>query len=181
MATLRDIRNRIEGVAKTQKITRAMKMVATAKFSRATHAINAARPYAMKLREVLGSVASGADADVHPLLAVRPAVRKLDLVVFTSDRGLCGAYNANLIKRAERELVKRRPQVDSISIICVGRKATDYFRRRKQYGELVQSWQGIATVTPTHAREIAAFLSERYEQGLADEVKLVYSEFVSAL
>lgn len=181
MATLRDIRNRIDGVAKTQKITRAMKMVATAKFSRATNAINAARPYAKKLREVLGSVSSGADADAHPLLAVRPSVRKLDLLVITSDRGLCGAYNANIIKRAERELVSRHPSLDSISIFCVGRKATDYFRRRKQYGEMVKSWQGISTVTPAHAREIAGVLSERYEQGLTDEVKLVYSEFVSAL
>jgi len=181
MPTLREIRNRIDGVAKTQQITRAMKMVATAKFSRANHAISAARPYAKKLREVLASVAGGADADAHPLLAVRPEVRKLDLVVVTSDRGLCGAYNANILKLAEREIVSRRPRLESISLICVGRKGFDYFRRRKGYPAVVKSWTGFGTVNPAQAREIAALLSERYEKGETDEVKVVYSEFVSAL
>ncbi len=180
MATLRDIRNRISSVKKTQKITSAMKMVSTAKLARATNAIRAARPYAEKIREVLAAVASGVEADVHPLLTAREKVRRLDVVLFTSDRGLCGAYNSNLIKHAERLIRRRQPGLEAVAVVSVGRKGGDYFRRRS-YGEIPRSWSGLGKVTPAQASEIAAYLMQRYLDGETDEVVLVYSVFQSAL
>jgi len=180
VATLRDIRNRITSVEKTQKITSAMKMVATAKLARASRAIRAARPYAIKIQEVLASVAAGQEPDVHPLITARERVRRLDVVLFTSDRGLCGAYNANLIKHAERLILSRTGDLESVSIIPVGRKGRDYFRRRS-YGEIPRSWTGLSTVTHGQASEIADYLMMRYREGETDQVVLVYSEFKSAL
>ena len=165
---------------KTQKITRAMKMISAAKLVRAQAAIVSARPYAEKMRAVLASVASGAESDLHPLLTPRDPPRRLDVVLFTSDRGLCGAYNANLIKRAERLIVQRKPSLEAVSILPVGRKGAEYFSRRA-YGEVPRSWEGLKTITPEQAAEIASFLIERFLSGEADEVILVYSEFKSAL
>jgi F-type H+-transporting ATPase subunit gamma len=181
VATLQDIRKRIEGVEKTQKITRAMKTVSTAKLGRSTKAIAAARPYAEKIREVLAAVAAGGvDPDAHPLLVSRDAVKRLDVVLFTSDRGLCGAFNSNLIRRAEELIVRRQPELDSVSIIPVGRKGGDYFRRRS-YGDVPRDWTGLGQASQESAREIAAYLMERYVSGEADEAVLVYSRFQSAL
>ncbi len=179
MPTLRDIRNRITAVTKTQKITRAMKLVAAARFARAQAAISAARPYADKLRKVLGSVAAGVSADTHPLLAPREQVRTLDLVVFTSDRGLCGAYNANVSKYAERLAKERGAGLDEVRIIPVGRKADEFFKRRR--ARLVAGWSLLGTVQPGHAQDIATRLIERYLSGESDEIVLVYAEFHSAL
>jgi F-type H+-transporting ATPase subunit gamma len=180
VARFREIRKRIIAVKKTQKITRAMKLVSAAKFSRAQNAIQAARPYAQKLAQVLASVSSGVDSDAHPLLVVRSPVRKVDVVVFTSDRGLCGAYNTNIVKYAERLITKRRPSVESISIISVGRKGGDLLRARR-VAPIEHRWSGITRVEPAVATEIGDYLIERYLSGAADEVVLVYSEFVSAL
>ena len=180
MATLRDIRKRITAVGKTQKITRAMKLVAAARFSRAQAAIKAARPYAEKLRSVLGSVAAGVPTDAHPLLAPRERVRTLDLVVFTSDRGLCGAYNANVAKYAERIAKERGPELDAVRVTPVGRKAEEFFRRR-QGAKLIEGWSQLGTVQPEHAQDIATRLIERYLSGETDEIVLVYAEFQSAL
>lgn len=180
MATLREIRGRISGVRKTQKITKAMKMVSAAKFARSQGAIESARPYAKKLQDVLSAVASGVDAEVHTLLTPRESVRKLDVVLFTSDRGLCGAYNANIVKHAERMIALRRPDLESISVIAVGRKGSDIVRSR-QIAPLVRRWIGISRVTMELAHEVGEFLIERYVAGEADEICLVYSEFVSAL
>jgi F-type H+-transporting ATPase subunit gamma len=179
VATLRDIRNRITAVGKTQKITRAMKLVATARFGRAQQAIRAARPYAARLREVLASVAAGVDADAHPLLAPREQVRNLDVVVFTSDRGLCGAYNTNINKYAERLVRERGPELSRVRITPVGRKVGDYFRRRDI--EQAEGWSMLGAVEASQASMIASALIDRYLSGEVDEVVLVYSEFVSAL
>ena len=180
MAALRDIRKRISAIKKTQKITRAMKLVAAARFARAQGAIRAARPYAEKLREVLASVAGGVDADAHPLLTPRPFVRKLDIVVFTSDRGLCGAYNSNINKHAEALVQQRRGELAEVRILPVGRKVAEYFRRRTD-SVLLDGWQNLGVVQPAHAAEIGRALMERYQKGQTDEVVLVYSEFISAL
>jgi F-type H+-transporting ATPase subunit gamma len=180
LATLRDIRKRISAVTKTQKITRAMKLVAAARFARAQAAIRAARPYAEKLRSVLSSVAAGVSTDAHALLAPRERVRRLDLVVFTSDRGLCGAYNANVSRYAERLAGERGAELDEVRIIPVGRKAEEFFKRRKG-AQLVEGWSLLGTVQPGHAQDIATRLIERYLSGETDEVALVYAEFQSAL
>lgn len=180
MATIRDLRSRIVGVEKTQKITRAMKMVAAAKLARATRQIQAARPYAEKLRRVLGSVAGGVELDAHPLLAPRESVRTLEIVLFTSDRGLCGAYNSNLVRTAQRVIAARRDDVDEIVLTPVGRRGGEAFQRTPGV-TIEKRWSGLGNVTVAHGREIADYLMRRYREHEADEIILVYSEFVSAL
>ena len=180
MATIRDLRSRIVSVQKTQKITRAMKMVAAAKLARATRQIHAARPYAEKLRAVLGSVASGVEVDAHPLLAPRENVRTPEIVLFTSDRGLCGGYNSNLVRRAKSVISQRSEEVDAIVLTPVGRRGGEAFRRTSGVS-IEQRWSRLGNVTTGHAREIADYLMRRYRDGGADEIVLVYSEFVSAL
>jgi F-type H+-transporting ATPase subunit gamma len=179
-ANFREIKKRIDSIAKTQKIVRAMKMVSAAKLARATRAIESARPYAEKMRSVLGSVAGGVETDVHPLLTPREKVRNLEVVIFASDRGLCGAYNANLCKHADALIAERRGELERVTLVSVGRKSGDYFRRRS-YVMPVRTWTGILSPTPQNAAEIAEFLTQRYLDGEVDEVVLVYSEFVSAL
>ncbi len=163
-----------------QKTTRAMKTVSMAKLARATQAVHAARPYAQRIREVLASVASGAEPDAHPLLIPRAPVRRLEVVVFVSDRGLCGAYNANVIKRAEALCARRRPELEAVTLVPVGRKAAEHFRRHPR-GAIPRAFTGIRVITPEVARELGTFLAERFKSGEADETVLVYSEFVSAL
>ena len=180
MPSIRDLRSRIISVEKTQKVTRAMKMVAAAKLARATRQIAAARPYAVKLREVLGAVTSGVESDVHPLLTPRSKVENLEIVLFTSDRGLCGGYNSGLIKHAKALIAERREGVKSITMVPVGRRAADGFKRVRDVS-IEKSWSGIADVRPSMAREIAEYVMQRYSDGSVDEVVLVYSEFESAL
>ncbi len=179
MATLRDIRSRIIGVEKTQKIVSAMKMVAAAKLARAQAAIHAARPYADKLREVLASVSAGVDADAHPLFAGRSELRKLDVVLLTSDRGLCGAFNANMIRRATALIAEREAEAAAISLIPIGRKGAAHFT--KLGSRSPRQWTGLSRATPQTGAEIAGFLMDRFLEGEADETVLVYGQFHSAL
>ena len=179
MGTQKEIRTRITSVQKTQKITSAMKVVSAAKLARAQQAISAARPYAEKLRDVLGSVASGVEADAHPLLVRRESVRKLDLVLFSSDRGLCGGFNSNVIKFAESQVAERGEALVETRVIPVGRRGGDYFRRRGH--EFPAQYTGLATPTPEDAAGIARLAMQRYRAGETDEVVLVYSEFGSAV
>ncbi len=180
MSSLRDIRNRIIAVGKTQKITRAMYLISAARMNRAQTAVLRARPFARKLAEVMGAIAQGVDADAHPLLAVRPAVRKLDVVVLASNRGLCGAYNGNVLKLAEELLRERRRAGQETSIVPIGRKAAEYFRRRR-LGDIPVAWTELGAVTPEHASEIARTLMQRFLSGEADSVVLVFSTLISVL
>ena len=179
MPSLKDIRRRIGTVKKTQQITRAMRMVAAAKLRRAQEAIEAARPYAERMRDTLIEVAASQGAE-HPLLAAREKVAKIDVLVVTSDRGLCGAFNANVLKRAALEIAEREPTVERVSMIAVGRKTVEFFGRRRR-GQIARSFTGIAKVSYGDAVEIAEFASQRFLAGEADEVWLVHSEFVSTL
>ena len=178
MARVREIRSRVAAIKKTQKITSAMRMISAARLARAQQAAEASRAYGEKLREIFASVASGLDGDAHPLLARRANVRKLDVLLVTSDRGLCGAYNANLIKHAIALVAERRPNLDSVSVIAVGKRGRDFFRRRRI--DMPKSWIGLAP-TPEHAREIAAYVTGRYLAGESDELMIVYGRFVSVL
>src|SRR5688500_3149797 len=127
MPTLRDIKRRIRSVQSTQKITRAMKLVAAAKLRRAQERILSARPYANKMSELLGNLVSGAAADAsHPLLQQREGPRR-QIVIITADRGLAGAFNANILRRAV-ELIRESSTAD-VTLVVVGRKARDFFRR----------------------------------------------------
>jgi F-type H+-transporting ATPase subunit gamma len=180
MPSLKDIRRRITGVKKTQQITRAMRMVAAAKLRRAQTAIESARPYADRMRETLREVAaSGAGAE-QPLLQEREHVRRVDFVVITSDRGLCGAFNSNVLKRALAELAAREPALEQVSIVPVGRKSAEALRRRRA-GQVTRSFTGIARVDYGHAVEIAELLAQRFLAGESDEAVLIHSEFVSTM
>ncbi len=154
-----------------------MKAVSAAKMRRAQEQVLAARPYARRLREVLGRVAAAAGDVKHPLLEVREP-RKVAYVLITADRGLCGGFNANLIRTTMQAL--REAAGAQVSLVCVGRKGRDFFRRRGY--NIVQSYVRLGeTIRVAQAREIAGFVMEKYAAGEFDEVYLVFSEFVNVL
>jgi F-type H+-transporting ATPase subunit gamma len=173
MPALIDIRRRIRSVKSTQQITKAQKMVSAAKLRRAQEAMFAARPYARKMMEVLNSLASRADPKLHPLLEER-GDEKILLVVVTADRGLCGGFNANIIRTGTRFL-RERGQRD-LAVGLVGRKGRDFFRRRKVKVrfERVGIFQALRYAS---AREIAADLIAGYTRREVDQVYLLYNEF----
>jgi len=180
MPSLKDIRRRITSVKKTQQITRAMRMVAAAKLRRAQDAIESARPYARKMRETVAELAASPLEAAPPLLAVREPVRRIDFLIVTSDRGLCGAFNMNVAKRAEAEMAARAGGAERIGLLLVGAKGAEYFRRRRG-AQIVRVVSGFGRVEYEHAAKIAAFVAERFVSGECDEVVLVNSEFVSTL
>lgn len=180
MASLRDIRKRIRSVKNTRQITKAMKMVSAAKLRKAQDAILAARPYAQTLDQIISNLAarSADEGLAHPLLAVRP-VRRVELVVLTSDRGLAGGFNSNVIRRANRFLYENTA-LESIRLATVGRKGNDFFRNRgqsirKDFGGLYQRLSYRA------AADVAEELVASYLNGEVDAVHVVYNEFISAI
>jgi F-type H+-transporting ATPase subunit gamma len=177
MATLRDIQRRIRSVQSTQKITRAMKLVAAAKLRRAQERILAARPYAAKMGELLGNLvsAAGSDGAPHPLLEQREGPRR-QVVIITADKGLAGAFNSNVIRRA-LEFV-RQSNVTEVTLVVVGRKARDFYRRRQWAikRDLIGFWDRLAY---SHASELADYFMQQYLDSEVDEVHLVYNEFRS--
>jgi F-type H+-transporting ATPase subunit gamma len=178
MATLKAIRKRISSVRNTQQITKAMKMVSAAKLRRAQDAAVSARPYAEKMTELLRNVAARVSGAAHPLLEAREE-KKIDLVLFTSDRGLCGGYNANLIRAAEA-FVRQHGGARAIELTLVGRKGGDYFRRRR--ATIAGRYTDILAQAPDElAAGIAQKLIGRFIAGETDAVYLLYSRFRSAL
>jgi F-type H+-transporting ATPase subunit gamma len=179
MANLRAIRKRISSVKSTQQITRAMKMVSAAKLRRAQDGINAARPYARMMREVVTAVAGRAGSDAHPLLTAREA-KKLALLVVTSDRGLCGSFNAGLSRAVYRFLNEHRGAYEEITLFVVGRKGRDFFRRREI--PIRKEYLGVlGSVSRRRAEEIANDLVEGFLAGEFDEVQIAFNEFRSAI
>lgn len=178
MATLRDIRRRINSVKSTQQITKAMKMVAAAKLRRAQQRIVEARPYAYKLQEVIGSLVLRTEPEQHPLL-MRPETGRKGLVIITADKGLCGAFNANILRKALEYLRQAEDAEVQITILVVGRKARDFFRRRhiEREGEWINIFDQLAY---DHATEIGNQVAKDYVDGELDEVHLLYNEFKSA-
>jgi len=175
--SLKALRKRITTVRSTQQITKAMKMVAAAKLRRAQEAAERARPYAAKLSEMFSAVAAGVEPEAHPLLARRPE-RRIDLLVITSDRGLCGGYNANLLRFAEAFV--RQREAAEMAVAVVGRRGVDYYRRRS--ATLLLHRLGILTTpAPAMAAELAAELTRRFAAEETDAVYLVYARFRSAL
>jgi F-type H+-transporting ATPase subunit gamma len=173
MPALIDIRRRIRSVKSTQQITKAQKMVSAAKLRRAQEAMFAARPYARKMMEVLNSLVSRADPKLHPLLEER-GDEKVLLVVVTADRGLCGGFNANIIRTATRFLRERGER--DLALGLLGRKGRDFFRRRKLKVrfERVGIFQSLRYAA---AREIAGDLIAGYTRREVDQVYLLYNEF----
>ncbi len=180
MPNLKDIRRRIGSVEKTQQITRAMRMVAGAKLRRAQDAILAARPYADRMQETLAEIARVQKEIEHPLFEVRDAVRRVEFVVVSSDRGLCGAFNSNVLKHAEPRVSERAGDGTPVTITTAGKKARDFFRRRRP-DDLGADYPQQGWVQYEQAAEIARGLCERYVAGEIDEVVLIYSEFVTAM
>ena len=178
MATLRDIQRRIRSVQSTQKITRAMKLVAAAKLRRAQERILAARPYANKMAELLGNLVSAADAGEgvsHPLLEQREGPRRL-IVIITADRGLAGAFNSNVLRNSLAFV--RTSNATALTLVVVGRKARDYYRRRPYTvkRDMIGFWDRLAY---SHACELADMFIAQYLEGEVDEVHLIYNEFRS--
>jgi F-type H+-transporting ATPase subunit gamma len=177
MPALIDIRRRIRSVKNTQQITKAMKMVSAAKLRRAQEAMFGARPYARKMLEVLNSMASRAMPEAHPLLEQRTGARTL-LLVITSDKGLCGGFNANITRAAAHFIADHAGS--EIQLVLIGRKGRDYFKRRSAVvkSEAVGLFQALRY---SHAQKIAQELIGAFTSGAADRVFLVYNEFKSVI
>jgi F-type H+-transporting ATPase subunit gamma len=182
MPSLKAIRTRIASVKSTQKITRAMKLVAAARLRRAQDAIIGARPYANALQEAVAEVAVRAGGESHPLLDQRP-VKKIGLVVLTSDRGLAGGFNANIFRGVQRFVIEQSalPEPPAIAIYVVGKKGRDFFRRRKS-SVVGHEFAGAAgNVAEARAQEVALTILELFQTAQVDAVYLVFNEFKSAI
>ncbi|TBV82266.1 MAG: ATP synthase F1 subunit gamma [Desulfobulbaceae bacterium] len=176
MPSLKDIKNKIGGVTKTAQITRAMNMVAAAKLRGAQSKMEAFRPYAEQFHAAMAKLSTGTDDNLFPLMEVRE-VATVELVVVTSDRGLCGSFNANILKMAQKTKVELESVGKKVSVVCVGRKACNYFRKtglmRKGYVDIMGTFQMF------NARSIAQDCAANFLIGEADEVKIIYGRFHS--
>jgi len=177
MATLKAIRRRVSSVRNIQQITKAMKMVSAARLRRAQEAALAARPYAEKLEAVLQNLASQGQTLAHPLLAVREE-KTIDLLLITSDRGLCGGFNTTLIRAAEAFMREHTGQKITLSV--VGRRGFDHFKRRS-IPVAEQHINLFGKLTPTLAHEIGTRLNQRFVNEETDGVYVLYARFRSAL
>src|SRR5437868_9788186 len=175
MASLREIRTRIRTVKNIEKITRAMKLVAAARLKRAQSRADAARPYAEQMQVMMRSLAAAAEDVEHPLLEVREE-QTIAVVVITSDRGLCGSYNTNILRRAMEMLRPRDPR--TVRLILVGRKGIAFFRRQPY--EVVSSRPTGAEASFAEIRPVVATLRELFETRQVDAVYVVYWQFISA-
>jgi F-type H+-transporting ATPase subunit gamma len=173
MSSLRDLKNRIKSVRNIQQITKAMKMVAAARIKSAEDKLKAARPYADKLKEVVFTLTSGLDEVLHPLMEVRP-VKNVAVVIVSSDKGLCGAYNNNLLKMAWKDIHDRKPS----RLLAVGAKVNKYLARRSVKPDVAKvNWAAEFEL----AQEYALLLSEWFISGEVDQVVVYYTQAVSAM
>ena len=177
MATLREVRKRIRSVVSTQRITSAMEMVAAAKLRRAQQRIEQARPYADKMDQMLSHLASASTGEIiHPYFEEREP-RKKTLVVIASDRGLCGSFNSNIIRRASKWI--EEADGAEMELVLLGKKGNDFFKRRptpviRYWGD----WSGVLDYN--RARDIVRFLTDRFVAGETDRINLLYTQFVSS-
>ncbi|MBI3541222.1 MAG: ATP synthase F1 subunit gamma [Deltaproteobacteria bacterium] len=180
MATLKTIRTRIASVKNTQKITKAMKMVSAAKLRRAQLRLIQARPYSEKMKSLLGQMVRLIDGIPHPVFEKREKVRSAEFLIFTSDRGLCGGFNGNLLRRIENFLKEKKKECEDVKIRVIGKKGRDFFRSRKR--EPDQLVTGIPENFPfDQALTMANELIRNYQEGKFDEFYLVYNFFRSAI
>ena len=174
MANLKEVKERINSVSSTQQITKAMKMVAAAKLRRAQEKIVQMRPYSQKLTSILNNISSGAEGVADIVYARKRSVKNLLIVPITSDKGLCGAFNSNIIK-ASNAVIKEN-QEKTISVMPVGKKSLDYFK--KQDFLLVSDYSGLfENLTFEPVKEAAEFVMDAFVAGKYDQVLLVYNEF----
>lgn len=175
MATLRAVKKRIRTVRSTRRITKAMEMVAAAKLRRAQQRVEQAKPYAHKLDEMLSHLAAGATGEIsHPYFEERP-VKKTTLVVVTSDRGLAGSFNANVIRKADQWLAQQEGEVE---IVTIGKRGNDYYKRRRwPILQFFGDWGGVLNYDK--ARQITSLLTERFVSGQTDRIVLIFTRFIS--
>ena len=181
MASAKDLRKRISSVKNTQQITKAMKMVSAAKLRRAQENVVALRPYAHEVNSVIvGLSRSGGTDFTHPLLTPKPAneIEKILVIVVTSDRGLCGAFNGNVIKAAQRFMRTNAHKYKKFDMAYIGKKGFEYFKTRKTGKYYVSLFTGLKF---SRANELAQELIDLYLTGEYDEIKFIYNEFKSAI
>ncbi|NSL88743.1 ATP synthase F1 subunit gamma [Chitinophaga solisilvae] len=179
---LKEVRNRIKSIQSGQQITKAMKMVSAAKLRRAQDAIMLMRPYALKLQEMLQNIVSNSEGNIDTPLAAQRAVEKVLIVVITSDRGLCGAFNSNLIKTAKRvirEKYAEQFELGNVELLPIGKKGYDHFLQNG-YKVNDKFWNMFGNLTFEHVKEAAAVALNGFTEGTYDAVEIVYSEFKNA-
>lgn len=176
MASLKDVKTKIGGVKKTAQITKAMNMVASARLRGAQMKMESFRPYSSKFEEAMSNLSGGANTASFPLMEVRK-VSSVEMVIVTSDRGLCGSFNANINKLAEKKMKAYEAEGKKVSFVCVGKKGNQYFKKtgkvRKAYTDIMASFQMF------HAREIAQDIADNFIKGGADMVEVLYGHFHS--
>lgn len=176
MPSLKEVKTKITGVKKTAQITKAMNMVAAAKLRGAQEKMEAFRPYAAKFDEAMSNLSGGANTTGFPLMEKREE-KTVELVVITSDRGLCGSFNANIIKMALKKLADYQAAGKKVSFVCVGKKGGQALRKtgfvRKIYRDIMGNFQMF------NAREIATDIASEFLSGATDKVEIIYSQFRS--
>ena len=176
MPSLKDVKSQIGGVKKTSQITQAMNMVAAAKLRGAQSRMESFRPYKAKFNAAMGNLSGNMSAAEFPLMEVRP-VNSVELIVITSDRGLCGSFNSHIIRTAEKMMAQLEGEGKKVSLVCVGKKGARYFNKtgkvRKAYRDIMGSFQMF------NAREIAQDVAAGFLAGDSDECRLVYGQFLS--
>jgi F-type H+-transporting ATPase subunit gamma len=179
---LKEVRNRIKSVQSTQQITKAMKMVSAAKLRRAQDAITQMRPYAEKLQEMLSNIVSSAEGDVNsPLAATRP-IEKVLIIVVTSDRGLCGGYNSNLIKLAKATAASKYPQQNqkgNVQFLTIGKKGYEHFTKNG-YNVVTNYWDILQQLSFEKVQTAAKYAMQAFANKEVDAVEIIYSEFKNA-
>lgn len=176
MPTLKEVKTKINGVKKTSQITKAMNMVAAAKLRGAQEKMEAFRPYTSKFNEAMSNLSGGAITDQFPLMEKRD-VKTVELVVVTSDRGLCGSYNANIVKLALNMIKSYEDAGKKVSLVCVGKKGFQLLNKtgkvRKKYTDIMSTFQMF------NAREVASDLADYFLKGKSDKVEVLFGEFRS--
>lgn len=181
-AALKEVRTRIKSVQSTQQITKAMKMVSAAKLRRAQDAITHMRPYAQKLKELLSNIVSGAGGDIAMDLAVERPIERVMMIVVTSDRGLCGGYNSNLIKLT-KQVIKEKYAAQhakgNVTILPIGKKGYEHFSKNG-YKIVDAYWEIFTGLSFEKVQEAAKYAMDAFAKGETDAVEVIYSEFKNA-
>ncbi|HCO11795.1 MAG TPA: ATP synthase F1 subunit gamma [Desulfonauticus sp.] len=179
-ASLRDIKRKIDAVKKTKQITKAMNMVASAKLRNAQLRIERFRPYADKYYEIIADLSGRADASIHPLLEKREEVKKVGIVLVTSDKGLCGAFNTNLCNAAKKLALEKKAEGKEVKFICVGKKGRNFFKKTEF--EIIDAKVDVLNTFDFQlANEIGEFLISNFLNQELDEVYAVFGKFVTVI
>ncbi|MEA1933694.1 MAG: ATP synthase F1 subunit gamma [Thermodesulfobacteriota bacterium] len=177
MASLKDVKTQIVGIGKTKQITKAMNMVASAKLRGAQQRMEDFRPYTGKFGDAMSNMSGGMDPEQFPLMAARPDIQTVDLLIITSDRGLCGSFNSNVFKMTEKLIAKLEGEGKKVTLVCCGKKGARYFKKtglvRESYPDIMGAFQMF------NARQIAQEVAANFLAGESDEVRIIYGSFVS--